>query len=97
MAKAASFSRRIEEFGISKVGWCIDMATVHDRMRRMSDGLTEMHLGKLQATCAKFHDKAGREPCRWCPATDLNGDQHVGGSRWRSTSWRQHGVLDRRI
>ena len=94
-AKAASFSRRTEEFGISQIGWCIDMAAVHDRMRRMSGGLTEMHLGKLQATCAELHDRAGRDLCRCCPVTRLNGDQHVGSSRWRSTSWRQHGVLER--
>jgi pyruvate/2-oxoglutarate dehydrogenase complex dihydrolipoamide dehydrogenase (E3) component len=88
-AKAASCSRRAEEFGISQVGWCIDMAAVHDHMRRVSDRLTEMHLGKLQAACAERHDKAVRELCRCCPVAGLNGDnklaaadgdQQVGGS-----------------
>ena len=94
-AKAASFSRRTEEFGISQVGWCVNMAAVHDRMRRMSDRLTEIHLDKLQATYAEIYDRAGARAI-----------QVLSGHRlqWRSTCWqqqmainklRQHGVLER--
>ena len=92
-AKAASFSRRTEEFGISQVGWCVNMAAVHDGMRRMSDGLTEMHLGKLQATCAEIHDRAGRESYAGAvrpPASiainmlaAADGDQQVAAA-WRN-------------
>ena len=73
-ANAAFFSRRSEEFGLAQVRWCIDVAAVHDRMRRRIDVLTEMHRDKLQASCAELHDSAGREPGRCCPATGLNVD-----------------------
>ena len=79
-AKVASFSRRIEESGISRVGWGIDIATVHDRRRRMIDGLMEMHHGKLQAGGTELHGRAGRELRKCWHATGLEDDQRVRGS-----------------
>src|SRR6478672_9430028 len=59
-AKVASFFRRSEEFGISKVGWKIDMAAVCDRRRRMIDGLVEMHREKYKASGAELVMGNGR-------------------------------------
>ena len=43
-AKVAAYFRRSEEFGIAKDNWKINMPAVHERKRRMVNGLVEMHM-----------------------------------------------------
>ena len=61
------------------LGWCIDLAAMHDRRRRMIDGLMELHRGKLQARGGELPGGAGRERRRCLQATGLEEEQHVGG------------------
>jgi pyruvate/2-oxoglutarate dehydrogenase complex dihydrolipoamide dehydrogenase (E3) component len=52
-AKVASYFRRATEFGIANGDWKVDMAAVHDRKRKMVDGLVALHL-------EKYRDSGGR-------------------------------------
>ena len=53
-AKAASFFRRSQEFGISKDHWKIDRRGVRERKRRMVAGLVDLHLDNYQKSGAEL-------------------------------------------
>src|SRR5437667_3234243 len=59
-AKAASYFRRSEEFGITKGTWKINMAGVRERKRRMVTGLVDVHLDNYKASGAELVMGAGR-------------------------------------
>ncbi len=59
-AKAASFFRRSEEFGITKGDWRIDMAQVRERKRAMVAGLVQVHLDNYKASGAELTMGSGR-------------------------------------
>jgi pyruvate/2-oxoglutarate dehydrogenase complex dihydrolipoamide dehydrogenase (E3) component len=59
-AKVASYFRRGAEFGIASGGWTVDMAAVHDRKRKMVDGLVEVHLAKYRESGAELVMGHGR-------------------------------------
>jgi pyruvate/2-oxoglutarate dehydrogenase complex dihydrolipoamide dehydrogenase (E3) component len=53
-AKVASLFQRSEEFGISKIGFNIDMATVRDRKRQMVKGLIDIHVNNFKTSGAEL-------------------------------------------
>jgi pyruvate/2-oxoglutarate dehydrogenase complex dihydrolipoamide dehydrogenase (E3) component len=59
-AKAASFFRRSEQFGITKDNWKINMAAVRERKRRMVAGLVDVHLDNYKGSGAKLVMGSGR-------------------------------------
>src|SRR5215813_3138772 len=59
-AKVASYLRRGKEFGITDLGYTIDMSGVRDRKRRMVTGLNEMYLENYRQTGAEFILGTGR-------------------------------------
>src|SRR6266705_4367615 len=59
-AKAASYFRRSEEFGITKGDWKIKMAGVRERKRRMVTGLVDVHLDNYRGSGAELVMGSGR-------------------------------------
>ena len=59
-AKVASYFWRSGEFGITKDNTHINMSGVHDRKRKMVDGLVAMHLENVKASGAELLKGAGR-------------------------------------
>src|SRR5438876_2358117 len=59
-AKAASYFRRSEEFGITKGDWKINMAGVRERKRRMVTGLVDVHLDNYRSSGAELIMGSGR-------------------------------------
>src|SRR3989475_12753039 len=63
-AKVASYFRRIEEFGITKGDWKINMAAVRERKRRMVAGLVDVHIDNYRSE----ERRVGKEcRSRWSP------------------------------
>ena len=59
-ARAASYFRRSEEFGITKGDWKINMAGVRERKRRMVTGLVDVHLDNYRSSGAELIMGSGR-------------------------------------
>jgi pyruvate/2-oxoglutarate dehydrogenase complex dihydrolipoamide dehydrogenase (E3) component len=59
-AKVADYFRRGAEFGIAGGDWKVDMAAVHDRKRKMVDGLVAVHLQKYRESGAELVMGQGR-------------------------------------
>ena len=59
-AKAASFFRRSEEFGITKDHWKIDMEGVRERKRRMVAALVDVHLENYKNSGVELVMGSGR-------------------------------------
>jgi pyruvate/2-oxoglutarate dehydrogenase complex dihydrolipoamide dehydrogenase (E3) component len=59
-AKVASYFRRSEEFGITKVNWKIDMAGVRERKRKMVSDMVNEHLDNYKKSGAELIMGTGR-------------------------------------
>jgi pyruvate/2-oxoglutarate dehydrogenase complex dihydrolipoamide dehydrogenase (E3) component len=59
-AKVASYFRRSEEFGITKVNWKIDMAGVRERKRKMVSDMVDEHLDNYKKSGAELIMGTGR-------------------------------------